>query len=333
MKTRKLGNTKLSLTEISFGATGIGNLYRPVTPQDAFDTLDTAWSAGIRYYDTAPLYGHGLSERRLGDFLRQKERSDFVLSSKVGRILKPVRTGNVPDFGYVDPLPFEIEYDYSYHGIMRSYEDSIARLGLPSIDLLYVHDLEQASFGDEETYRYHFETFANDGVNALRELKSSGLISAYGLGVNDVTACINALRHTHLDCILLAGRYSLLDRSAQDQLLPLCEQRGTALVIGGVFNSGILATGARPGATFDYKEASRDVLDRVAMMETEAAEHGVPLAAAALHFPLRSSNVASVLIGTAKPSSLVRNLDLVDLTVPDALWPKMDALAFHHGVD
>jgi D-threo-aldose 1-dehydrogenase len=329
MKTRKLGRTALSLSELSFGAASIGNLYRRVSREDAMATLQTAWDAGIRYFDTAPYYGQGLSERRLGDFLQTKKRSSFVLSTKVGRLLKPAEDGVMPDYGFVEALPFVVEYDYSYDGIMRSHEQSLARLGLGSVDILYVHDLEATTLG-EEAYRHHFRIFTESGIEALHELKAKGRIGAFGLGVNEVPACLNLMEIDEIDCILLAGRYTLLDRSASAKLLGRCAETGTSLVIGGVFNSGILATGARPGATFNYSEAAPDVMERVRAMEAHAAGHGVALAAAALHFPLQNTDVASVLIGTAKPDSLLRNLSIFETAVPDAAWAGFDASAIEN---
>lgn len=322
---RPLGTTGLDLSTFSFGAAGIGNLYREVSREDAMATLETAWDAGIRYFDTAPHYGHGLSERRLGDFLRDKPKGSYVLSSKVGRLLKPVPEDAIPDHGFVRPLPFAQVHDYTYDGIMRSYEDSLARLGLNSIDILYVHDLEVTTLGAD--YDRHFADFIAGGAKALEELKAAGAIKAIGLGVNEVPACLNLLARVPLDVILLAGRYTLLDRSAEPELLARCEETGTRLVIGGVFNSGILATGARPGATFNYVEASPDIMERVQAMELAATSAGTTLAAAALHYPLHNPLVASVLIGTAKPSSLLRNVELFDQSIPDAAWPAFDKYA------
>jgi len=326
MKQRRLGNTDLHLSELSFGGAGIGNLYRAVTRTDAMATLDTAWNAGMRYFDTAPFYGQGLSERRIGDFLQQKPRHDFVLSTKVGRIVKPVTDGRTPGNGYVDALKFAVTYDYSHDGIMRSFEDSLARLGLPSVDILFVHDLESGSFAGDE-YQSHLETFATSGIHALRALKAAGRIGAFGLGVNEVSACLAVMERVPLDCLLMAGRYSLLDRTAAGRLMALCEDSGTAMIVGGVFNSGILATGAKPGATFNYAEAPPDIVATVGRMEAVAARHGVALAAAALRFPLRNPVVASVLIGTAKPASLTRNIELFGQDVPDALWRDIDGIA------
>ncbi len=308
MQTRKIGRTDLSVTEYSFGAAGLGGLYRECTRDAAMATLDAAWAAGHRYFDVAPYYGLGLAERRVGDFLREKPRDDFVLSTKVGRLLHPVPEGEVPDYSYVKPLNFDVEYDYSYDAIMRSVEFSYARLGLNRIDILYVHDIGVYTHGAARNAVY-LKQLLDSGLKALEELKAGGVIAAYGLGVNEVPVCLDVMRHAEIDCILLAGRYTLLDRSAVAELLPLCERKKTSLIVGGVFNSGILATGPVEGAHFDYMPASAEIRDKVGAMERIARERGVPLAAAAMQFPLDNPVVASVLLGTAKPESLMRNMD------------------------
>ena len=315
MKKRRIGKTALEVTEYSFGGASLGNLYEAVSNENAMATLDAAWSAGMRYFDTAPHYGFGLSERRFGDYLRTKPRDSYVLSTKVGRLLKPVPQDQVPNLGFVDPLPFNLTYDYSYDGIMRSVEFSYARLGLNRIDILYVHDIGVYTHGIELT-KIHLAQLLDGGLKALEELKSAGTIAAYGLGVNEVEVCLNVMRRAPLDCILLAGRYSLLDRSAEAELIPLCRDKQTSLVIGGVFNSGILAKGPRPGAHFDYGPAPQDVLDKVAAMEEIARQGGYPLAAAAMQFPLAEPCVATVLIGSAKASSIERNMALPGVAVP-----------------
>ncbi|CDX20265.1 Pyridoxal 4-dehydrogenase [Mesorhizobium sp. ORS 3324] len=323
MNKRRIGTTALEVTEISFGGAAIGGLYRACPRDAAMATLETAWNAGLRYFDTAPFYGFGLSERRTGDFLRDKPRSSYVLSTKVGRLFRPVPEDQVPDHSYVEPLPFALDYDYSYDGIMRSVDFSYARLGLNRIDILFVHDIGVYTHGVEKT-KLHFRQLMDGGLRALEELKSSGTISAYGLGVNEVKICIDVLSRAPLDCILLASRYSLLDRSAEAELLPLCRERKTSLIVGGVFNSGILATGPVQGAHFDYLPAPKDILDRVGAMQKIAAEGGYPLAAAAFQFPLHEPVVASVLTGTAKPGNLTRNLELLDIKVPPSEFAKYD---------
>jgi len=311
MQTRRIGRTELAVTEYSFGAAGLGGLYRECTREAAIATLETAWSAGLRYFDVAPYYGLGLAERRVGDFLRDKPRDDFALSTKVGRLLHPVPEGKVPDYSYVKPLNFDVSYDYSYDGIMRSVEFSYARLGLNRIDILYVHDIGVYTHGAARNAVY-MRQLLEGGLKALEELKSSGTIAAFGLGVNEVPVCLEVMRRADIDCILLAGRYTLLDRSAVAELLPLCEKKQTSLVVGGVFNSGILATGPVEGAHFDYMPATEDTRQKVGAMEAVARGMNVPLAAPAMQFPLSHPMVASVLLGTAKPESLTRNMALTE---------------------
>ena len=323
MEKRQIGRTALEVTEVGFGGAALGGLYRACPREAAMETLQGAWDAGLRYFDTAPFYGFGLSERRFGDFLRYKPRDSYVLSTKVGRLFRPVPEDQVPDHSYVDPLPFAVDYDYSYDGIMRSVDFSYARLGLNKIDILYVHDIGAYTHGIEKT-KLHFRQLMDGGLRALEELKSSGTISAYGLGVNEVRICLDVMTRAPLDCILLASRYSLLDRSAQAELLPLCRERRTSLVIGGVFNSGILATGPVAGAHFDYLPATEDILHRVDTMEKIAGDGGYPLAAAAFQFPLREPVVATVLTGTAKATNLTRNLELLDVEIPETEFARYD---------
>ena len=237
----------------------------------------------------------------------------------LGRLLRAVPDDQVPDHSYVNPLPFTVDYDYSYDGIMRSFEFSYARLGLNQIDILYVHDIGAHTHGNEKNALY-LRQLLDSGMKALDELKSTGAISAYGLGVNEVEVCLDVIARSPIDCILLAGRYSLLDRSAERGLLEVCREQQISLVIGGVFNSGILATGPVPGANFDYGPASDDILERVRAMQKIAQANSMPLAAAAMQFPLREPVVANVLIGTAKPSSLTRNMELLNVNVPEAAY-------------
>lgn len=324
MLFRKIGQTDLSVSEYSFGTAPLGGMYRACPRETAMETLEAAWSAGLRFIDTAPWYGFGLAERRVGDFLRDKPKGSYVLSTKVGRLQRPVPDDRVPSYGFVDPLPFDTDYDYSYDGIMRSVEFSYARLGLNRIDILFVHDIGVYTHGAERNAVY-LRQLLDGGLKALEQLKSSGAIAAYGLGVNEVPVCLDVMREADIDCILLAGRYTLLDRTATAELLPLCEKKKTSLVVGGVFNSGILATGPVEGSHFDYMPATPDVLDKVRAMETIARSQGLPLAAPAIQFPLQSPAVASVLLGTAKPSSLVRNMELTERRLQPDDFTEYDA--------
>lgn len=326
MKTRPVGKTDLQVSEISFGCAPLGNLYRPVTEEAAQEVLAAAWDAGIRFFDTAPHYGGGLAEERLGRFLQTKRRDDYVISTKVGRILHSVPKEEAEDHAFVDAHPVRLEYDYSGDGIMKSLEASHKRMGLDRFDILFVHDIGEFTHGKEKNAG-HMKAFVDSGIKRLDDLRDQGVIKAWGVGVNEVEVLLEIMGHTDLDCILMAGRYSLLDRSAERDLLPLCRERGTSFIIGGVFNSGILATGPVPGATFNYAEADEDVRARVAALETLAKNAGTDLATAALQFPFGEPVVASVLLGTTKVSSLKRNLDSLDKLVPASFYAAAEAHA------
>jgi D-threo-aldose 1-dehydrogenase len=326
MKNRAIGKTDLEVTEISFGCAPLGNLYRPVTEEAVNDVLTTAWDSGIRFFDTAPHYGGGLAEERLGRFLATKKRDDYVISTKVGRILHRVPRHEAEDHAFVDAHPIRLEYDYSGDGIMRSLEASHKRMGLDRFDILFVHDIGEFTHGKEKNDG-HMKAFRDSGIKRLDDLRDQGVIKAWGLGVNEVEVLLDVMRDTHLDCILMAGRYSLLDRSAERDLLPLCRARGTSFVIGGVFNSGILATGPVPGATFNYMEANEDVRSRVAKMQDVATAAGTDLATAALQFPFHEPVVASVLLGTTKASSLKRNMASFETRLDKAVFAGFEPYA------
>lgn len=314
MKTRQVGRTDLAVSELSFGCASIGNLYREASEADVEAVLACAWAAGIRYFDTAPHYGRGLSEARLGRFL--STRPEAVVSTKVGRVLSPANSPIAEADGFVNPAQNDVRYDYSGDGIEESLEQSCARLGRNQIQILYVHDIGEYTHGVAGNAR-HREAFLGSGYERLVRLKEQGRIRAFGLGVNECEVCLDVMRHAGpLDVILLAGRLTLLDRVAEAELVPECHAAGTSLVLGGIFNSGILATGAVPGATYDYGPASTTILAQVRALEERAAELGLPLATAALHFAIRHPAAASVLLGTAKPTSLQRNLEALATLVP-----------------
>ena len=326
MKRRALGNTGLAVTELGFGGAPLGNLFRPLADEPARATLAAAKASGFGYFDTAPFYGFGLSERRLGDALRG---GDFVISSKVGRLLRPVGRPigeNEVRHGYATPMPFEPVFDYSYDAVMRSYEESLQRLGLARIDLLYIHDIGRMTHGDGNAVHMAGLT-SGGGLKALEKLRAGGAIAGFGLGVNEVAACLEVMAHARLDALLLAGRYTLLEQTPLDALFPACAAAGTAIVIGGPFNSGILATGAKAGGTFNYEAAPGDVIARVAAIEAVCDAHGVPLAAAALQFPLAHPLVASVIPGLDSPRRVEQALALYRHPIPEALWEDLKAKA------
>ncbi len=328
-RTRQVGSTTLSLPELGFGAASLGNLYQPVTEEQAQAILELAWHSGFRYFDTAPHYGQGLSERRLGDSLRQHEGRDYILSSKVGRLLKPA-TYTAQRHGFCSPMPFDIHYDYSYDGVMRSFEDSLQRLGLARLDILFMHDIGRLTHGSR-----HDELFAiamSGGYRALNALREQGLVQAIGLGVNEYAVCEAALEHGDWDCFLLAGRYTLLEQAALDSFLPKCQQRNCSVVIGGPYNSGILATGTKESSTlhYDYAPAPQSVIDKVQQLEAVCENYHVPLAAAALQFPLAHPAVASVIPGMGSMKHIEQTLLLMNTDIPDALWRDLRSQGLVH---
>ena len=326
LATRTLRRSGLAFSRVGLGTASIGGLYRACSDADAQAVFQAAHAAGIRYFDTAPFYGFGRAEERLGAFLRTlDDASDCIVSTKVGRLLDPVDAADIPDYGYADPLPFAPRFDYSHDGIARSFEASVKRLGGRSPDIVYVHDIGPYTHGEDDGR--HYRDLMDGGMRALDELKRAGDIEAVGFGVNEVAIVERVLGDADLDIVLLAGRYSLLDRSAEASLLPLCEKRSVDIVAGGVFNSGILATGAVAGATFDYLPAGRDIGDKVERLQALCRSAGAPLATAALQFPGRCDLVASTLIGTADIGMLERNLAALGAPVPCDLWPALDAVA------
>ena len=300
-----------------FGASSIGNLYREVPDDRARATIDACWDQGVRYFDTAPFYGFGLSERRLGDGLRDRPREDFILSTKVGRRLAPGAAAK-DRFGFCSPMPFEPVFDYSYDGVMRSFEASLHRLGLSRIDILYMHDIDSVTHGEAHTAR--FREAIDGGFRALAELRDQGLIAAIGLGVNEVGICADSLAHADFDLFMIAGRYTLLNQGGA-AFFDTCRARGIGVVAAGVFNSGVLATGAAtPAPHYDYAPATEAVTTRVAAIEQVCEAYGVPLAAAALQFVTAHPAVTLAVIGTASPARIGQTLELASHRAPAQFW-------------
>lgn len=327
LRRRRLGGQGLEVTELGFGAASLGNLYQPVSDTEARSVIEAAYAGGVRYFDTAPHYGFGLSERRLGDGLRAHDRAQFVLSTKVGRLLAPSRDGAVPAVrhGFHSALPFEPVFDYSYQGVMRSFEDSLQRLGLARIDVLLIHDIGKATHGPANTEL--FRLCMEGGYKALDELRAKGLVGAIGLGVNEYEVCQDAMQWGRFDCFLLAGRYTLLEQQSLDTFMPACARHGATVIIGGAYNSGILATGTRgPGPRyFNYAPAPDAIVERVGRLESVCDEFGVTLAAAALQFPLAHPVVASVIPGVATVGQFEQTLRLFGENIPEAFWHTLKA--------
>lgn len=329
MKTRhfeRIRGNGIDFTELGFGAAPLGNLYRAISEDEAQATLSAAWEAGCRYFDTAPLYGLGLSETRLNHFLRGKPRDDYVLSTKIGRLLRACAPQERTGIGKFFDTPSRREiYDYSRDGVLRSLEASLERLGVDRVDILYAHDLDVFTHGSVAAKDARIAEFMASGYAAMVELREQGVVKAIGAGINEWQAAQQLAEQGDFDLFLLAGRYTLLEQEALESFLPLCERRGIGIVLGGPYNSGVLATGARPGAFYNYAEAPRDILDRVARIEAVCARHGVRLIEAALQFPLLHGSVVAVIPGGQRPQEVRSNRDLIDARPPPALWRDLKA--------
>jgi D-threo-aldose 1-dehydrogenase len=319
---RPVGRAGLQVSVLGLGCAPFGNLLGDVPDAQLRETVAACRGAGIRHFDTAPFYGHGLSEHRIGECLRGVPRDSFVLSTKVGRLLRPDPAARTPG-PFSTTLPFDIAYDYSHDGAMRSIEDSLQRLGLSHVDIAYIHDVTPKWAGAELEPRYRQ---AMDGAyRALDRLRASGVVGAIGVGVNDIDVLMRFARDGDFDVFMLAGRYTLLDTTALPDLFPLCEKRGIGITLAAPLASGILATGAVPGAKFWYADAPPDVMERVRRMEACCARYGVPLRAAALQFPLAHPALRSVVAGMRSAQEVVDNVEAMRLTVPAALWQELRA--------
>jgi D-threo-aldose 1-dehydrogenase len=310
MRSTELGRGGVTVTDLSFGAAALGNLFAPVGDEEAAAVVDAAWSAGIRYFDTAPHYGLGLSERRLGAALAQRPRGEFTVSTKVGRLLEPLPEPAGDDLaqGFAVPATHRRVWDFSADGVLRSIEASLERLGLDAVDIVYLHDPDD-----------HLDQALREAYPALERLRSEGVVGAIGAGMNQAEALTRFVRETDIDAVLLAGRYTLLDQSALTALLPAAARRGVSVVVGGVFNSGLLAD-PRPDATYDYTRAPTALVERALALKGATERHGVPLRAAALRFPFGHPAVASVLTGARSPEEVRDTVEQLRHPILDQVW-------------
>ena len=301
-----------ALTELGLGAAQFGNLYRETTDDEASGAVETAWSRGIRYFDTAPHYGLGLSERRLGAALAAHDRDEYVVSTKVGRLLvpSPETAGRLDDGGFVVPATLRREWDFSRDGILRSFEGSLARLGLDRVDIVYLHDPDE-----------HWEAASTTGIDALVELRDQGVVGAIGAGMNQAAMLAEFVRRCDVDVMMLAGRHTLLEHDALDDLLPLAVDRGVGIVAAGVYNSGLLSV-PRPAADakFDYEQAPAEVVARANAIADVCERFGVTLPDVAVAYPLRHPAVVSVVLGTRTAAQVASNVGRYETPIPDGLW-------------
>jgi D-threo-aldose 1-dehydrogenase len=343
--TRELGRTGLRLTRAGMGSAPLGDLWERIPESRAEATLAAAWAGGVRYFDTAPWYGNTLAEHRLGHFLRQQPRPSFAVSTpsfavstpsfavstKVGRVYRRSRGPDDPPHGpWAGGLPFVLRFDYGYDGVMRSYEDSLQRLGLARVDLLVIHDIDLGYHGDHAGIERCFRQLEDGGLRALQELKSAGEIGGYGAGINEGPMIGRFLERFELDFFLVAMPYTLLDQAPLDDAFPKCVQRGIGIVIGSPYASGILATGPIEGAKYNYAPASPEILDKTRRIEAVCRRHGVPLAAAALQFPLGHPAVAAIIPGAVHPREAEQNLAHLRTEIPADLWRELKAEGLLH---
>lgn len=321
---RKLGRTGIEVSALGFGGAPLGDIYEVLDDATAIATVEAAASGGVTLFDVAPLYGQGIAEHRFGTALRRRPAGSFVVSTKVGRLLVPAPAGRKRTTRYVGGLSFDVLNDYSYDAAMRSFEHSLTRLGLPRIDVLLIHDADAWTHGPVEGPKRYREAMEG-AYRALERLRSEGVIRGIGVGLNDSGYAVRYLQDGDFDCMLMAGRYSLIEQPALAEVLPLAERKRVGVMLGGVFNSGILATGPIAGARYNYTPAPPDILDKVRRIERVCASHGVTLPAAAMHFCLGHAAVASVVLGGVKPDEVRCNIAAMAATIPSGLWSDLKA--------
>jgi len=326
MKTRPLGKAGFGVSELGFGGASIGNLFKALSNSAAEQTIKTAWQEGMRYFDTAAQYGHGLSEVRLGHTLHDYPRSEFVLSTKAGKRLKPALghpEGDEPWF--IDHLPFDIEYDYSYDGIMRCVEDSMQRLSLNFIDIIHLHDLDSKVLGEDFTF--HFKQAMNSGIKALEELQRTGFIKAISLGVKESQVCEDALNYGDFNCFMLQGNFTLLDQEAkQSGFLDRCFKKGIGILQAGPFASGILVQGAKKGAKYHHIDAPETVIKKVAKIQSVCNQYDVELPAAALQFALSHPAISSTVTGFRTHLQVMDCIKWLAQPIPSEFWKHLKSV-------
>ncbi len=321
-------NTSASVefTRLGFGTAPLGNLYQAITEDEAAEVVAAAWDSGVRYFDTAPLYGLTLAERRLGAFLKSKPRDEYTLSTKVGRLMRPCPPSERSGIGRWFEVPDMKEvFDYSYDGVLHSFEESLERLGVGRVDVLFAHDLCTSTHGGKAASDARIQEFMSGGYKAMIELREQGVVKAIGGGINEWEVCQAMAERGDFDIFLLAGRYTLLEQHALDSFLPLCESRGIGIVIGGPYNSGILATGPGKGAYYNYDPAPPEILKRTKKIQDKCMAHSVDLKVAALQFPLLHPSVVAVIPGGKSTEEVIANGLNMNETVPSALWQELKA--------
>ncbi len=322
---RRIGKTKLEVTTLGLGGAPMGGFRATISDADAASLVDTAWQDGVRYYDTSPFYGYGRSELRMGAALRNRPRDEFVLSTKIGRILHPMKPGEkkAADFRENGLPGFAPEFDYTYDGVMRSLEHSHHRLGMAKIDIALIHDVDFWTIKDRDVLNHRFKTVMDSGYRALDELRKAGVIGAIGVGINESDTSLRFIQAGDFDCMLLAGRYTLLEQGGLAEFLPECIKRNVSVILGGPYNSGILTGGVKPGATHDYVPAAQPLIDKAMKIEAVCKRHNVELGAAAMQFPLFHPAVAAVIPGALAVREVKENVARIGAKIPSDLWSEL----------
>ena len=322
---RRIGKTKLEVTTLGLGGAPMGGFRATISDADAASLVDTAWQDGVRYYDTSPFYGYGRSELRMGAALRNRPRDEFVLSTKIGRILHPMKPGEkkAADFRENGLPGFAPEFDYTYDGVMRSLEHSHHRLGMAKIDIALIHDVDFWTIKDRDVLNHRFKTVMDSGYRALDELRKAGVICAIGVGINESDTSLRFIQAGDFDCMLLAGRYTLLEQGGLAEFLPECIKRNVSVILGGPYNSGILTGGVKPGATHDYVPAAQPLIDKAMKIEAVCKRHNVELGAAAMQFPLFHPAVAAVIPGALAVREVKENVARIGAKIPSDLWSEL----------
>src|ERR1700744_1587500 len=325
LKKRKIGKTGLEVTELGLGGAPMGGFRATISDAEATALTDAAWDGGVRYFDTSPFYGYGRSELRMGAALRQKPRDEYVLSTKVGRVMHAMTPGEkVPADFRQNGLPgFAPVFDYSYDGVMRSLEHSHLRLGLARIDIALIHDVDFWTIKDRKILDERFKTVMDSGFKALDELRKAGVIGAIGVGINESDTSLRFIQAGDFDCMLLAGRYTLLEQGGLEAFLPECVKRSVSVILGGPYNSGILTGGVKDTTTHDYVQAPKELIDKARKIEAVCQRHGVHLGAAAMQFPLFPPAICAVIPGALAASEVKQNVERLSVEIPTEVWSKL----------
>ena len=325
MKDIFLTKKKIKIKNISYGTAVLGNYYDICDNNQVSEVLNYAFDSGINYFDTAPLYGFGISEHRLGHYLQQKKRSDFVLSTKVGRLLSPMNISNIDRGPWKGGLNFKPYYDYSYDGTMRGIEESMHRVGITKIDILHIHDVDYFTHKEKNLVEKYFKESIEGTYKALEELRNNGIISAIGVGINEHEMAQRFINEVDIDCVMLAGRYTLLEQNSLKDFFPLCEKKQIDVILAAPFNSGILA-GNIENLNWNYAKASNEIISKVMNIKKICDSYEVPLPAAAIQFPLLNPIIKTVVTGAVNKKELSNNINYLNFKIPVDLWKELKDL-------